>query len=71
MTGLPHPRFKYADLRDAATFAEESAADFLVDDGDRESVAFCKRLNDDSNAADIALIEFVVANYEDLKEAFK
>ena len=71
MTGLAHPRFRYADLRDAATFAEESAAEFLVDDNDRESVAFCKRLNDDSNAADIALIEFVIAHGEELMEAFR
>jgi len=71
MTGLPHPRFKYAGLLEEAFIAYDSAAVYYCDDNDTAGLAECARLNARSNTADIALIEFVVANYEDLMEAFK
>ena len=66
-----HPMFDYLTHVANAQFAFESAAEYMVDHGDRESVQFGERLSEDSDAAQIALIEFVVANYEDLMEAFK
>jgi hypothetical protein len=68
---MNQPMFSYLTHVANAQFAFESAAEYMVDDNERESVEFGRRLSEDSDATQLALIEFVLAHGEELKEAFR